>query len=131
VNVQVDTSVVQARVHHQPTQQAACATAATHHLLDDVNPEAIVGANDRFTRRFGANTCFDRAEKLVIVLDKYDALRRRGRLSHAKAIAWLNERLANNERFHGDRELRTLIADIDTVARDWDEFRARYSILPP
>jgi hypothetical protein len=96
----------------------AVAAAASHHLLDNVNPSAIVGADDRFTRRFGANTCFDRAEKLVIVLDKYDALRRRGRLSHPEAIAWLSERLANNERFRGDRELTTLIADINAVAQD-------------
>ncbi|MCA9576856.1 MAG: hypothetical protein R3B40_18375 [Polyangiales bacterium] len=94
----------------------AVAAAATHHLLDDINPESIVGADDRFTRGFGANTCFDRSEKLVIILDKYDALRRRGRLSHAKAVAWLRERLENNARFRGDRELETLIADIDVVA---------------
>lgn len=96
----------------------AVAAAASHHMLDNINPDAIVGADDRFTRRFGANTCFDRAEKLVIVLDKYDALRRRGRLSHAEAIAWLIERLAKNERFRGDRELTTLIADINAVAED-------------
>lgn len=108
----------------------AVAAAASHHLLDNVNPSAIVGEDDRFTRRFGANTCFDRAEKLVIVLDKYDALRRRSRRSHRDAIAWMTERLAKHERFHGDRELKTLIHDIDVVARDWEEFRARYSILP-
>jgi hypothetical protein len=96
----------------------AVAAAASHHMLDNINPDEIVGADDRFTRRFGANTCFDRAEKLVIVLDKYDALRRRGRLSHAEAIAWLSERLAKNERFRGDRELTTLIADINAVAED-------------
>lgn len=96
----------------------AVAAAASHHMLDNINPDAIVGADDRFTRRFGANTCFDRAEKLVIVLDKYDALRRRGRLSHDRAIAWLVERLAKNERFRGDRELTTLIADINAVAQD-------------
>lgn len=96
--------------------EEAVAAAATHHLLDDVNPEAIVGADDRFTRRFGANTCFDRAEKLVIVLDKYDALRRRGRLTHAETIAWLRERVARSMRFRGDRELLRLIADVDVVA---------------
>jgi hypothetical protein len=94
----------------------AVAAAATHHLLDNINPDAIVGADDRFTRRFGANTCFDRGEKLVIVLDKYDALRRRGRLTHAGAVAWLRERVANNARFRGDRELETLIADMEVVA---------------
>jgi hypothetical protein len=94
----------------------AVAAAATHHMLDNINPGTIVGADDRFTRGFGANTCFDRGEKLVIVLDKYDALRRRGRLSHARAVAWLRERVANNDRFRGDRELETLIADIELLA---------------
>ncbi len=97
----------------------AVAAAATHHLLDNINPETIVGTDDRFTRVFGANTCFDRAEKLVIVLDKYDALRRRGRLSHADALAWLRERVASNQRFRGDRELETLIADMDVLAPEY------------
>jgi len=93
----------------------AVAAAATHHLLDDVNPESIVGDDDRFTRAFGQNVIFDRAEKLVILLDKYDAARRRGRLSHEKAMAWLRARIAKNERFHDDEELCALVADVDVV----------------
>src|SRR5690606_30672662 len=31
----------------------AVAAAATHHLLEDVNPESIVGPDDRYTRAFG------------------------------------------------------------------------------
>ncbi len=98
----------------------AVAAAATHHLLDDVNPERIVGADHRFTRPFGENAAFDRAEKLVIVLDKYDAVRRRGRLSHDAAIAWLRKRVHANPRFRGDHELETLIADLDAVVRARD-----------
>lgn len=96
------------------------AAAASHHLLDDVNPQAIVGDDQRFTRAFGSNARFDRAEKLVIVLDKYDAVRRRGRGSHAQAIAWLRERIASTPRFRGDAELATLVADLDAalVARE-------------
>lgn len=93
----------------------ACAAAASHHLVDDVNPRSIVDANDRFTRRFGANDAFDRTEKLVIVLDKYDAATRRGGLDHARAIAWVRERIARSARFRGDAELATLVADVDTV----------------
>jgi hypothetical protein len=93
----------------------AVAAAATHHLLDDVNPGAIVGEDDRFTRRFGENASFDRAEKLVIVLDKYDAARRRGRLTHEAAIAWIEERIAKSKRFHDDAELKELVADVKVV----------------
>lgn len=90
----------------------AVAAAATHHLLEDVNPDAIVGPDARFTRRFGGNSAFDRAEKLVIVLDKYDAARRRGHLTHDGAVAWLEDRIAKNPRFKGDPELLELVADV-------------------
>lgn len=93
----------------------AAAAAATHHLLDDVNPGAIVGDDARFTRAFGDNTSFDRAEKLVIVLDKYDAARRRGRLTHEGAIAWLRDRTAKNTRFADDKMLLGLVDDADVA----------------
>jgi hypothetical protein len=93
----------------------AIAAAAAHHFLDDVNPEDIVGADGRFTRKFGENVAFDRAEKLVIVLDKYDALRRRGRLDHGAAIAWLRDRIEKSQQFRGDPEFSTLIDDLDAV----------------
>jgi hypothetical protein len=91
--------------------------AAAHHLLEDVNPGPIVAVDRRFTRSFGDNATFDRAEKLIIVLDKYDALRRRGGRTHDEAIAWLRDRVANNPHFRGDVELATLIADLDAVVR--------------
>jgi hypothetical protein len=91
------------------------AAAATHHLLENVNPDAIVGHDGRFTRDFGANVAFDRAEKLVIVIDKYDALRRRGKRTHEQACAWLRERVSMSQRFRGDHEFETLIADIEAV----------------
>lgn len=93
----------------------AVAAAATHHLMDDVNPQGIVGADTHFTRRFGENTAFDRAEKLVIILDKYDAARRRGSLDHAAAIAWLRDRIAKNPRFKDDAELHELVTDVDAA----------------
>lgn len=91
----------------------AVAAAATHHLLDDVNPEEIVGADHRFTRRFGDNVSYDRAEKLVTILDKYDAVRRRGHGTHEEAIAWLRDRIAKNPRFAKDDELLALVGDVD------------------
>ena len=95
----------------------AVAAAASHHLLDGVNPQDIVGEDGRFTRAFGENLRFDRAEKLVIVLDKYDAVRRRGRRLHDETIAWLRERIEKHARFRGDAEFETLIADVDLVLR--------------
>lgn len=93
----------------------AIAGAATHHLLDDVNPHAIVQPDERFAHPFGENVAFDRAEKLIILLDKYDALRRRGRRSHAEAIAWLRDRVRSSARFHDDAEFSSLIVDLDVT----------------
>jgi hypothetical protein len=93
------------------------AAAATHHLLDDVNPDTIVASDRRFTRSFGDNASFDRAEKLIILLDKYDALRRRSGRSHEQAMAWLRERLDSNARFRGDEEFSALIADLEAALR--------------
>jgi len=97
-----------------PVEVVAAATA--HHLLEDINPENLVGADGHFTRSFGDNASFDRAEKLIILLDKYDAVRRRGRRSHEQAIAWLRGRVESNARFHDDAEFSRLIADLDAVA---------------
>lgn len=93
------------------------AAAATHHLLDDVNPASIVASDRRFTRSFGDNAGFDRAEKLIILLDKYDALRRRGGRNHDQAIAWLRDRVDSNARFRGDVEFSILIADLEAALR--------------
>jgi len=93
------------------------AAAATHHLLDNINPGAIVGTDRRFRCASGENASFDRAEKLIILLDKYDALRRRGQRSHERAIAWLRDRVHDSREFHTDEELSTLIGDLDTVLR--------------
>lgn len=91
----------------------AVAAAAVHHLLEHVNPGQIVDEKRRFTRAFGDNLSFDRPEKLVILLDKYDAARRRGRLDHARAIEWLRDRLDKNTEFRGDPELVALIAVLE------------------
>lgn len=93
----------------------ATAAAATHHLLEDINPGAIVDDENRFSRPFGANAAFDRAEKLVIVLDKYDALLRRGHRSHAEAIAWIRARIAKSPRFAQDPEFFALVTTVDTL----------------
>lgn len=93
----------------------AVAAAACHHLLEDINPRGIVGGDDRFTCSFGENHAFDRAEKLVILLDKYDAVRRRGRLTHDRAIAWLRARIASSARFRDDGQFNALLDDLNTI----------------
>jgi hypothetical protein len=98
----------------------AVAAAATHHLLENVNPDAIVAHDGRFTRYFGANERVDRPEKLVILLDKYDAARRRAQRSHAQAITWLRSLVRKNPRFVADTEFSGLIDDMDTVLRELD-----------
>lgn len=96
---------------------AVVAAAATHHLLENINPKAIVGTDGRFARAFGDNVAFDRAEKLIILLDKYDAVRRRGGQTHAQAIAWLRSRVASVPYFSADAELLMLIADLEAALR--------------
>ena len=89
--------------------------AATHHLIDNVNPEAIVGEDDRFAREFGDNEKFDRAEKLITLLDKYDAVCRRGRRTHHEAIAWLRDRIGKSPRYRRDPEIASLLSVLDRV----------------
>lgn len=95
----------------------AIAAAAAHHMLEDINPRSIVGEDLRFRGGFGGNTRFDRAEKLVIILDKYDASIRRGGRTHDEAIAWIRGRIAANPRFRDDREFLALVADVDRALR--------------
>jgi len=91
----------------------AIAAAAAHHALENVNPEDIIGNDERFTQYFGENAAFDRAEKLVILLDKYDAARRRGGKNHAEAIEIVRKILGRNSRYAADREFRELIEDME------------------
>lgn len=93
----------------------AVAAAAAHHLLEHVNPQAMVDEEGRFRQEFGSNSGFDRAEKLVILLDKYDAVRRRGRRDHAAAIVWLRALIQKHPRFGQDREFITLIDELEHV----------------
>ena len=97
----------------------AVAAAATHHLLEGVNPEEIVGKDGRFTRYFGNNVSFDRAERLIILLDKYDAFRRRGKKDHKEAIELLKKVVKSNFDFAGDKEFENLIDSLDaTISAD-------------
>jgi hypothetical protein len=91
--------------------------AATHHILENVNPDSLVADDGRFTKYFGKHASFERPEKLVILLDKYDAALRRGRCTHDQAIASLRDVIGRNHRFRGDREFLELIEDLAEVTR--------------
>jgi hypothetical protein len=95
----------------------AVPAAATHHILENVNPDSLIAEDGRFTRYFGKHASFERPEKLVILLDKYDAARRRGRCTHDQAIALLRDVIARNHRFRGDHGFLELIEDLDEVMK--------------
>ena len=69
----------------------AVMAAAAHHLLENINPLAAIAEDWRLKRYFEQGAFFARPEKLVILLDKDDAVRRRGKRSHDDAIAWLRQ----------------------------------------
>jgi len=93
----------------------AVAAAATHHMLEGINPEEIVGKDGRFTKYFGDNVSFDRAEKLIILLDKYDAFRRRGKKEHKEAIELIRDKIRSNPNFTDDREFEELVDNLDAM----------------
>lgn len=91
--------------------------AATHHLLKGINPENIVRDDDSIAPEFGPGLKFGRAEKLVTLLDQYDASRRRGGKNHAEAIAYLQKAVGDSPRFRNDQEFKELISEMNTALR--------------
>ena len=105
----------------------AVAAAAMHHLLENPNPHAMFAADSRLTKYLGHTPSFDRPEKLVILLDKYDAARRRGHRTHQEAIAWLRDLIKAHPRFCSDRGFFSLIDDLDAAI---DRHRPRAELQP-
>lgn len=93
----------------------AVAAAATHHMLEGINPEEIVSEDGRFNKYFGENLFFDRAEKLIIILDKYDAFRRRGGKTHKEAIELVRNIIESNPNFTDDKEFEELVNNLDAI----------------
>ena len=58
---------------------------------------------------------FDRAEKLIILLDKYDAFRRRGKKEHKEAIELVRDKIRSNPNFTEDREFEELVNNLDAM----------------
>jgi hypothetical protein len=90
------------------------AAAALHHTLEDINPRHIL-SKDGIIKTTGKP--FGRVEKMVILLDKYDARLRRGGVTHEVAIEYLRDRVATNKRFATDTEFYELIAEMDVALR--------------
>lgn len=96
----------------------AVIAAAAHHLLENINPLAIIAEDLRLKEYFDKSVLFARPEKLVILLDKYDAVRRRGKRSHDEAIAWLRQLIAAHPRVRNDQGFSTLIEGLDAVVKN-------------
>lgn len=69
----------------------AALSAASHHLLEGVNPDGIINIPEGRFQALGVSRELDEREVWVILLDKYDAARRRGNKTHREAIDWLRE----------------------------------------
>lgn len=95
----------------------AVVAAAAHHLLENINPLPEITDDERLKTYFEQGAFFARPEKLVVLLDKYDALRRRAKRSHDDAIASLRSLVENHPRFRDDGEFLALIERLDTVIR--------------
>jgi hypothetical protein len=95
----------------------AVAAAASHHFAQGINPEGIIGDDGSFKNRFGENHSFDRAEKLVIVMDQYDARRRRGKLDHHAAVAGVRSYIERST-FNEDQEFRDLINILEHIGEE-------------
>lgn len=93
----------------------AIGAAAAHHTLEGVNPQNIIGKDGRFTKYFGDNISFSRDDKLIIVLDKYDAARRRGKMTHGEAIEFVRRKIKANEQFSNDAEFEELLNNLNAM----------------
>lgn len=93
----------------------AVGAAAAHHALEGVNPQYIIDKDSRFTKYFGDNISFSRDDKLIIILDKYDAARRRGKMTHAQAIEFVRNKIKSNEQFSSDSEFEELLDNLDMM----------------
>ena len=102
-------------------KEAIPAAAAHHHMRGD-NPDSILNKRDEYNSGFdfGQNHTFDRPEKLVSILDMYDAYRRRSKLSHESAMvkirSWVNT--TDNRHYADDSELDIILEDLDKTILD-------------
>lgn len=100
--------------------------AVLHHVLEGDNVDLIdeegnyqtLNVDGEVKLRFGENRRFDRPEKLVPLLDKYQArLTRLENQTHQDAIEFLRNFLSRNERFKNDQEFLELIEDLNQALK--------------
>ncbi len=96
----------------------AVIAAAVHHFVQGLNPQGMVGDDGRFKSEFGANRSFSRVEKLIILLDQYDAFRRRGRMNNERAIIAVRGYVGRSGKFANDAEFAELIDVIGFTNRE-------------
>ncbi len=102
-------------INHDGVPPEAVAAAAAHHFAQGINPEGIIGEDGAFEEGFGENKKFDRAEKLIIVMDQYDARIRRSGLNHWDAIAGVRTYISRSK-FRDDPEFAELIDTLEGLA---------------
>lgn len=64
---------------------------------------------DHIVEFFDELDSFSRDDKLIIILDKYDAFRRRSRMTHTQAIEAVRKKIKSNEQFADDPEFEELL----------------------
>ncbi|PJE50771.1 MAG: hypothetical protein COV29_03515 [Candidatus Yanofskybacteria bacterium CG10_big_fil_rev_8_21_14_0_10_36_16] len=79
--------------------------AASHHILEMVNPGNIIGEDGTYRFNFGNNKKFDRPEVILVLEDKYYAFRRRLGMSHKQAITALKKFLDKRINYDPDTPL--------------------------
>jgi hypothetical protein len=96
----------------------AIPAAAAHHRLRGDDPgHLFLEGSDAYAQQAGHNVAYDRPEKLVSILDMYDAYCRRGGLDHRAAMerleGWLQKTW--DGRYAQDPEIREIMADLDAA----------------
>ncbi len=86
--------------------------AIFHQILERVNEDLLDG--ERLKGDFGGNDKFDRAEMLVILIDKYNACHNRSKIPHSKTIEILKIQVAKSA-YAGNEKFLHLINLLDEV----------------
>lgn len=107
-------------INHDGIGSEVVAVASLHHILEGVNPEGFF-QEDGTLSNAGENLRFDRPEKLVILLDKYDAARQRAKKTHEEAIQYLRDYIVKSGRFGDDEEFQNLITLLDQALAHIEE----------
>lgn len=107
-------------IENDGVPKEAIPAVALHHILEGDNTD-LIDKDGKFINQFGgSNDRFDRAEKLVVILDKYDAFKSRLGLPHAEAVKRVTKIIETNKEFKDDEEFKDLIKDLDLALKPDD-----------